>query len=193
MSSPAPAPAAAPVAAPAPPLEFTTPRLVARPTRVADAPEIFAAYAADPLVTRYLSWRHHASPATVAEFLAHGERAWTTGAGHRGYALRLRTTGELVGSIGLEIKGPAVMFGYVLARQYWGNGYMPEALAHLVDWALAQPGVYRAWAFCDVDNPGSARVMEKAGMTLEGRLRRWHVCPELGDEPRDCWVYARVR
>jgi RimJ/RimL family protein N-acetyltransferase len=85
------------------------------------------------------------------------------------------------------------MFGYVLARQYWGNGYMLEALAHLVDWALAQPGVYRAWAFCDVDNPGSARVMEKAGMTLEGRLRRWHVCPELGDEPRDCWVYARVR
>jgi RimJ/RimL family protein N-acetyltransferase len=175
------------------PDEFTTARLVARPARVADAAEIFAAYAADPEVTRYLSWRHHATPATVEQFLGILENAWATGSGHRGYVLRLRTTGEVVGSIGLEQKGAAVMFGYVLGQKYWGKGYMVEALMHLVDWALAQPGVYRAWAFCDVDNPGSARVMEKAGMNLEGRLRRWHVCPEIGGEPRDCLVYARVR
>lgn len=175
------------------PAEFTTARLLARPARVADAAEIFASYAADPDVTRYLSWRHHATPATVEQFLAILENAWTTGTGHRGYVLRLRGTSEVIGSIGLDRKGPAVVLGYVIAKKYWGNGYAAEALAYLVDCVLAQPGVYRAWAFCDVDNPGSARVMEKAGMTFEGRLRRWHVCPEIGDEPRDCVVYARVR
>jgi RimJ/RimL family protein N-acetyltransferase len=46
---------------------------------------------------------------------------------------------------------------------------------------------------CDVDNIASARVMEKAGLTLEGRLRRWLVHPNISDEPRDCLGYARVR
>jgi [ribosomal protein S5]-alanine N-acetyltransferase len=35
--------------------------------------------------------------------------------------------------------------------------------------------------------------MEKAGMTLEGTLRRWFVHPNISPEPRDCRVYARVR
>src|SRR5258707_1279376 len=60
---------------------------------------------------------------------------------------------------------------YVLARSYWGQGLMTEALAWLVDWALKQPAIRRAWAMCDVDNPNSARVMEKAGMQREG-IRR---------------------
>jgi hypothetical protein len=35
--------------------------------------------------------------------------------------------------------------------------------------------------------------MQKAGLIREGVLRRWMVHPNLGDEPRDCLSYARVR
>jgi len=35
--------------------------------------------------------------------------------------------------------------------------------------------------------------MEKAGMSREGILRRWHASPSLGPEPRDCVVCAKVR
>jgi RimJ/RimL family protein N-acetyltransferase len=35
--------------------------------------------------------------------------------------------------------------------------------------------------------------MEKAGFAFEGVLRRWLVFPNLGPEPRDCRMYARVR
>jgi RimJ/RimL family protein N-acetyltransferase len=63
----------------------------------------------------------------------------------------------------------------------------------LLDWTDGEPEIFRAWAFCDVDNPASARVMEKAGMTREGILRRWHVAPNLGPEPRDCIVCARAK
>jgi hypothetical protein len=35
--------------------------------------------------------------------------------------------------------------------------------------------------------------MEKAGLGREGLLRRWSVHPNLGDEPRDCLSFARVR
>jgi ribosomal-protein-alanine N-acetyltransferase len=58
---------------------------------------------------------------------------------------------------------------------------------------LRQPAVFRIGAVCDVDNIGSARVMEKAGLVREGVLRRWLVHPNISDEPRDCFSYARTR
>jgi hypothetical protein len=84
-------------------------------------------------------------------------------------------------------------FGYVLARPWWGQGLMTEALTEIVHWALRQPSVFRIGAVCDVENTGSARVMAKAGLIQEGRLRRWLVHPNVSDEPRDCFSYARVR
>lgn len=70
---------------------------------------------------------------------------------------------------------------------------MPEALRALTDWALAQPGIWRAVATCDVENRASARVMEKAGMRCEGVLRRHTIHPNLQPEPRDCRLYARTK
>jgi RimJ/RimL family protein N-acetyltransferase len=80
--------------------------------------------------------------------------------------------------------------GYVLARSYWGKGYMTEVLKRLVDWAIKQKEIYRVWSVCDVDNLASARVMEKAGMKKEGILRRWSMHPTISDEPRDSYCYA---
>lgn len=176
-----------------PPETFETTRLTARPVQVSDASAVFAAYANDPVVTRYLSWKAHAEPGPVAEFFAKGEESWRTGSGHFAWLLHLRDTRALAGSIGVELKGQAAMFGYVLAQKFWGRGLMTEALRFLVDWSLAQPEIYRAWAFCDVENPASARVMEKAGMQREGILRRWHVCPTINPEPRDCIACAKVK
>ena len=66
-------------------------------------------------------------------------------------------------------------------------------VAAVVDWALTQQGLWRIWAVCDVQNPASARVMEKAGMQREGVLRRWITHPNVSHEPRDCLCYALVR
>src|SRR5207248_6686005 len=35
--------------------------------------------------------------------------------------------------------------------------------------------------------------LEKAGFVREGLLRRWQLHPNISDEPRDCYSYARVR
>jgi ribosomal-protein-alanine N-acetyltransferase len=58
---------------------------------------------------------------------------------------------------------------------------------------LRQESVFRIGAVCDVENIGSARVMEKAGLVREGLSRRWLVHPNISDEPRDCFSYAIVR
>ncbi|MFA5057960.1 MAG: GNAT family N-acetyltransferase [Opitutaceae bacterium] len=177
-----------------PPEIFTTERLVARRPRVEDAEAVFAAYAADPAVTRYLSWRHYPEIEPLREFLRSAVRTWETGeGGHYPWLLSLRGADTPIGSVGVGFGPHGAMLGYVLGRAHWGRGLMTEAVRYVTAWALAQPPLYRVWAFCDAENPASARVMEKAGLTREGLLRRWHVCPTIGPEPRDCLIYAKVR
>lgn len=176
-----------------PPVSFATARLAGRKPRVDDGPAVFAAYASDPEVTRYLAWRPYDRLEPLNAFLRECVANWEKGRGHLPWLLCLKGTDTPIGSIGVTIEGDKALFGYALARKFWGHGFAAEALTYLVDWSLAQTGIYRAWAFCDVENPASARVMEKAGMVREGILRRWHVAPNLGPEPRDCVVYARVK
>jgi len=176
-----------------PPETFSTERLLARIPRVADAPAVFAAYASDPVATRFLSWKAYHQIAPLEDFLRDRVNDWAQDHRRYSYMLCLRGTDTPIGSIGVDLSGDKALFGYVLGRAQWGRGLMAEALGYLVDWSLAQPGLFRAWAFCDVENPASARVMEKAGMAREGVLRRWHVCPTIGPEPRDCIVCARTK
>ena len=70
---------------------------------------------------------------------------------------------------------------------------MSEAVRLLVTWAMQQSPIFRVRAVCDTANLASARVLEKAGLEREGILRRWIVHPNISSEPRDCFVYARVR
>jgi len=70
---------------------------------------------------------------------------------------------------------------------------MTEVVRAVSDWALAQSEIHRVWAVCDVDILASARVMEKAGMEREGRLRRWALPPNISATPRDSLCYARVK
>ncbi len=70
---------------------------------------------------------------------------------------------------------------------------MTEALRAVIDYAFRDPRVYRVWAVCDAENVASARVLEKAGMSFEGVLRRYGIHPNISPEPRDARCYARVR
>jgi RimJ/RimL family protein N-acetyltransferase len=177
-----------------PPAAFGTSRLLARMPRDDDGPAVLAAYASDPEVTRYLMWKAYDRVEPLNVFLRECISNWEKDTGHYMWILCRKGTNTPIGSIGVRLEpGGKAMFGYALAKKCWGYGFATEALTYLVNWALAQPTIYRAWAFCDVENPASARVMEKAGMVREGILRRWHVAPTVGPEPRDCLVYAKVR
>jgi RimJ/RimL family protein N-acetyltransferase len=172
------------------PDQLDTQRLTFRPVARSDARAIFDAYARDPLVSRFLTWRPHESIADTEAYIAAAERASAS----RNYMLIERGSGALAGSFELRRYSPTRMgYGYLLARPFWGRGLMPEALAAAADWALRQSGIWRIGDVCDTENLASARVMEKAGFAREGVLRRWAVHPNLGEAPRDCFSYARVR
>jgi RimJ/RimL family protein N-acetyltransferase len=79
------------------------------------------------------------------------------------------------------------MLGYCYDRAAWGSGYAAEAAAAMLDFAFDVLLLHRVWAGCDPENVGSARVLEKLGMRLEGRLRENE---RVRGAYRDTWVYG---
>lgn len=174
------------------PDRFETGRLVLRPIARGDALTIFASYAQDPEVVRYLVWRPHRTLTETEAYIA-GCIAAPAQNG-RTYALVGRSEGRLLGVLALRRPDPHRLdCGYVLARPFWRRGLMTEAMSEIVGWAMEQAAIWRVGAVCDVENLASARVMEKAGLMREGILRRWLVHPNIGADPRDCYSYAITR
>ena len=171
--------------------EIHTPRLVLRLPRLSDATSVFEHYAKDPAVSRYLQWQPHETLQTTLEYLAACVDGWDNpNSSEHSWVIEHRGTGMLLGMIGARRDRHRVNLGYVLSRQFWGQGLMTEAVLGVIRAAFNDGTIRRVDALCDVDNVASARVMEKAGMTLEGILRGWANHPNMGPEPRDCKSYS---
>jgi RimJ/RimL family protein N-acetyltransferase len=174
------------------PAEILTPRLLLRKPLPGDARSIFDGYAQDPDVTRYLVWRPASDQGEVEKFLEKTLADWERGSAFA-WSILLRDDRSLVGMIDARVDGYMVNIGYVVGRAHWNRGIATEAVAGVCRWADGEPEVFRVWAVCAVENAASARVLEKAGMTREGILRRWAVFPNVGGTPMDCYSYAKVK
>ncbi len=82
----------------------------------------------------------------------------------------------VVGGIGLtlqeDVHRRSAEIGYWLGEPFWGRGIMSEAVPAFTAHALATFDVCRLYASVFEWNPASARILEKAGYVLEGRLRK---------------------
>lgn len=61
--------------------------------------------------------------------------------------------------------------GYDLARAYWGQGVMTEAVHAIVEFGFDHMNLNRVEADADARNIGSVRVLEKVGFQREGLQR----------------------
>ena len=175
-----------------PPEEFETPRLRLRAPVPDDAVAVFEQYAQDADVAKYMTWKPHRHISEARDFLNRCISVWQDGSAFVWVVIR-KEDDQLLGMVEIRVREFKADIGYVLAKAYWGKGYMPEAAQAVVNWAMAQDEIYRVWAVCDVDNKASARVMEKVGMQKEGVLKRWIMHPNISNEPRDCLCYALVK
>jgi len=168
---------------------FETARLLLRLVTIVDVDAIFDSYAQDEEVARYLIWRPHRSRSETQAYVEHCIA--TPSEVERTYMLVGREDNVVRGAFAVRQRAPHRLdCGYVLARRWWRQGLMTEVLTGVTVCALRQPSVFRIGAVCDVENIGSARVLEKSGFVREGLLRRWLVHPNISDEPRDCYSYA---
>ena len=63
--------------------------------------------------------------------------------------------------------------GYDLAKEYWGRGYVPEAMQAVVRYGFENLELNRIEAYVEPGNRASVRVLEKLGFTCEGLLRQF--------------------
>lgn len=174
------------------PERVETERLILRRPRLEDADDMFARYASDPEVSRYMAWPLHRSPATTRMFLEFSEAEWTKWPAGP-YLVESRADGRLIGGSGLAFETLyRASTGYVFAQEAWGQGFATETMRAVIDVAQ-RLGVVRLYALCHVDHQPSARVLEKTGFVCEGVLRRHLQFPNLGSGgPADVRCYARI-
>ncbi|MFO0719343.1 MAG: GNAT family N-acetyltransferase [Nitrospira sp.] len=93
------------------------------------------------------------------------------------FAITLLENGELIGSIGMELMlaHEQGRLTYWLGRDYWNQGYGTEAVTALVEYGFNSLKLHRIYAPHFHTNPASGRVLQKVGMTHEGRLREHYL------------------
>ena len=108
--------------------------------------------------------------------------------------LAIADADEAIGAIGLKLQGDVYQrtaeVGYWLGEPFWGQGIATHALQAFTEYAFTTFDLVRLQAFVKEWNPASARVLEKCGFTLEGRLRK-NVTKD--GKAVDQFLYALVR
>lgn len=141
-----------------------TPRLLLRPWRQTDLEDLYA-YASQPEVGPMAGWPPHKSPEDSKEILDRFIR------GKKTFALEY--LGRAVGSLGVEgydeEKYPEFAekrvrsLGFVLAKDCWGQGLMPEAAGELIRWLFEEQALDAILCGHFLWNRQSLRVQEKCG------------------------------
>jgi RimJ/RimL family protein N-acetyltransferase len=154
-------------------MQLQTPRLILRDFRADDWPAVLA-YQRDPRYLRYYAWTDR-SPEEVQAFVQMFIDQQTQQPRTRfQLAVKLRQTGELIGNCGIRLSAPhsqEAEIGYEIAPDRWGRGYATEAVGEIIRFGFDTLRVHRIAAWLVAENVASARVLEKNGLRLEGRLR----------------------
>ena len=166
-----------------------TARLVLREFRQDDFDDVHA-YATQAEVVRYMDWGPNTPDETQAflERMFEAQGRWP----RDDVNLAVEHAGDrrVIGAIRLGRNKPAehsADLGYSYNRDYWGRGFGTEAARAMMQVAFRVLGLHRVWAWCDVRNAGSYRVMEKLGMRREGTFRQ---NIQVKGAWRDTFVYA---
>jgi Acetyltransferases, including N-acetylases of ribosomal proteins len=143
-----------------------TERLILRPWRNEDLSDFFE-YASIDGVGQMAGWNPHK---TKEDSLIILNKFITL---KKTFALELKKNNKVIGSIGLEeiaidlgepytsLKGREI--GYVLSKEYWGLGIMPEAVRCVIEYCFKELKCEFLQCSHAFENQQSKRVIEKAG------------------------------
>src|SRR6266853_3676636 len=171
--------------------EIETARLKIRLAQMADLPALLEMNSNDE-VTRYLPYESWKGAADGESWFRRASERMVAGQAGQ-FVIQQRESSRIIGSCLLfrfEEASARAELGYVLAQEYWGAGYMFEAMSAFIAFAFGPMGLRRLEAETDPRNLTSAKLLERLGFVREGLLRqRWAVKGELTDSS----LYGRLR
>jgi RimJ/RimL family protein N-acetyltransferase len=98
--------------------------------------------------------------------------------------------GSRIGTVFHFLNGNFMEIGYILVPSERRKGYGSEAVKIIVDYLFLSRELVRVQAITGVDNLASHRVLEKAGFTREGIIRK---SAFIKGEWRDGCLYSILR
>ena len=151
-----------------------TERLILRPFELSDASDV-QRYAGDYDIARTVANIPYPYEDGMAEewINSHAEKFEENN--ELTLAITHKQKKYLIGAIGLvriAAEHQHAEMGYWIGKPFWGNGYCSEAARALLDFSFNSLKLNRVFAFHFAHNPASGRVLQKIGMTHEGRLRK---------------------
>ncbi|MBT8082966.1 MAG: GNAT family N-acetyltransferase [Gammaproteobacteria bacterium] len=156
---------------PQPSIETT--RLILRPFRSSDAPAVQELAGERDIADTTMNIPHPYEDGMAEEWIAGHEPGYNEGT-MATFAIVLRDNAQLIGAMGLQIGRSLnkAELGYWVGKPFWNRGYATEAAVAMLDFGFDELGLNRIQAAHLARNPSSGRVMEKAGMVLEGTARQ---------------------
>jgi ribosomal-protein-alanine N-acetyltransferase len=154
------------------PFPIITDRLVLREFRREDDLAVDA-FASDAEVTLHTSWGPNDLQTTrlVLQQWVAEQAMWPRSS--IPLAIELGANQELIGSTGFaSIENSTGIFGFVLRKDHWGNGFATEASQALIRFGFGHLGLHRVAAECFVEQTASIRVFQKLGMRREAHFVR---------------------
>lgn len=89
---------------------------------------------------------------------------------HRWILIR-KSDNKKMGTCGFHCwdkKNNKIEIGYDLRAEYWGNGYMQEAIKEIIKFAKDEMNIKEICACVYVENPKSIKLVENLGFVLSG-------------------------
>ena len=154
--------------------ELETQRLILRRFNVHDAEKMFANWASDDDVTKYLTWKSHNNVSVTKNILEDWVKNYDDN-GFYQWAITLKENTEPIGSISVVRKDDDIRMihvGYCIGKKWWNKGLTSEALFRLIRFFYEESDVNRIESTHDPKNPNSGKVMVKCGLKYEGLMRQ---------------------
>ena len=162
-----------------------TSRLIIRPWELSDLDDFYE-YASVDGVGQMAGWEPHKNKEKSLEILKMFIEEKKTFA--------LEYNGKVIGSLGIErypenvfkeyqhLKGREI--GYVLSKDYWGQGLMPEAVKEVIRYCFEELNLDFLACGHFLSNYQSQRVQEKCGFVHAKQVK--HDCKDCSQI--DCWI-----
>lgn len=147
-----------------------TERLILKNIAMEDRNFIFSQFS-DPVVTKYLFDEEpltdiHGADQILDLYLAQPEPHL-----HHRWILVRKADGIKMGTCGFHCfnkESGSVEVGYDLKEEFWGKGYMQEAIKEIIEFAIENMNIKEIKACIYVDNEKSKQLAEKLGFIVSG-------------------------
>lgn len=154
--------------------KLSTKRLNLRKFQLDDAVQVHKNWATDEEVAKYTLWKTTKSLNETALHLNEWVKRYKSD-NYYHWAIIYKETDELIGSISISSINDCLKccnVGYTISKNYWNKGIATECLNEVLDYMILVIGMKRIYAYHDVENVASGKVMRKCGMKFVKRRRK---------------------